>query len=98
LDFPKQASRVQIFGPRQDLLPDPFGRIVFANETAAFQDLVLQERTCLSEHDQIDIPANPVGQICFEPEPFTAGDFTFRNDRQIEITVPTFPARCCGPE
>jgi hypothetical protein len=54
LNFTEEAPRVQVFGPSPNLLPDAFGRIVFTDETAVFEDLVLKKRRRLSENDQIN--------------------------------------------
>jgi hypothetical protein len=98
LNFPKKASRVEVFGPRPNLLPDAFGRIVFANETAVFQDLVLKKRRHLTKDDQIDIPPEPAGQVSLDPQSFAAGDCLFRNDRQVEIAAPVISAGRLGSE
>ena len=98
LNFPKEISRVHVFGPRPYLLSDALVRIVFANETTVFQNLVLKKRRRLSEDDQIDIPPEPAGQIRLNPQAFAARNCLFRNNRQIEIAAPSLPAGRCGSE
>ena len=90
--FTEEAPRVQVFGPSPNLLPDAFGRIVFTDEAAVFEDLVLKKRRRVSEHDQIDVPPEPVGQIRLQPESFVAGDRLFCDDRQIDIASPPVPS------
>ena len=98
MNLPKEASRVEVFGPRPNLLPDALGRVVFANEATVFQDLVLKKRRRLSEDDQIDIPLKPAGEVCLDPQSFAAGDCPFRDDRQVEIASPVIPAGRRGSE
>ena len=93
-NFPEKAPRIQVLGPRQNLLPDSFGRVVFADETAVFQDLMLKKRRRLPENDQINIPPEPGGQIRLQPEFFAVVDRLFRDDRQIDIAPPPIPSRC----
>jgi hypothetical protein len=95
MNFPKEATCVQVFGPGLNLLPNTLSRVVFANETTVFQDLVLKKRRRLSEDDQINILPELAGQIRLNPQPLTAGDYFFCDDRQIEITAPAIPAGCC---
>jgi hypothetical protein len=92
LKFTEEVPCVQVFGPGPNLLPDAFGRIVFADETAIFQDLVLKKRRRVSENDQIDIPLEPAGQSRLQPESFAAGDLLFCDDRQIDIAAPPLPS------
>lgn len=94
----EEASRVQVFGPRPNLLPDALGRVVFANETTVFQDLVLQKRRRLSEDNQIDIPPKPAGQLRLDSQSFASGNCPFRDDRQVEIAAPATPACRRGSE
>jgi hypothetical protein len=94
----EEAPRVQVFGPSPNLLPDAFGRIVFANETTVFQDLVLKKRRRVSEYDQIDVPPEPSGQIRLQPESSAAGDRLFCNDRQVDIASPPVPSGRRRPE
>ncbi len=91
-NFTEEAPRVQVFGPSPNLLPDAFGRIVFTDETAVFEDLVLKKRRRLSENDQINILPEPAGQICLQLEFFAAGDRLFCDDRQIDIASPPVPS------
>jgi hypothetical protein len=92
LNFTEKAPRVQVFGPSPNLLPDAFGRIVFTDETAVFEDLVLKKRRRLSENDQINILPEPNGQIRLQPESFASGDHFFCDDRQIDIASPSVPS------
>jgi hypothetical protein len=92
LNFTEEAPRVQVFGPSPNLLPDAFGRIVFTDETAVFEDLVLKKRRRLSENDQINILPEPNGQIRLQPESFAAGDYFFCDDRQIDIASQPVPS------
>ena len=92
MNFPKEAPRVQVFGPSTDLLPDTFGRIVFTDETAVFEDLVLKKRRRVSENDQINILPEQAGQIRLQLESFAVGDRLFYDDRQIDIASPPRPS------
>jgi hypothetical protein len=98
LHFPKKALCIQVFGPCPNLLSDALGRVIFANETTVFQDLVLKKRRRLSEDDQIDIPPEPAGQIRLKLQSFAAGDCLFRDDRQIEIATLASPTGRRGSE
>jgi len=97
-NFPKQTAGVQICGTRPHFLPDTLGRIVFPNEQAIFEDLVLEQRRGLIKDDQIHIPTETAGQIRLHPETFAAWDWLLRNDCQIEIAAAAIPPHRRGPE